>query len=307
MPKMHIEKSTAIDAPVNKVYATLNDLNKWQAWSPWLIMEPEATVDVSEDGKSYSWEGDLVGSGEMKITSEDENQRIDLDLTFLKPWKSKAKVWFEMSEEGDSTKLTWLMDSGLPFFLFWMKKMMTAFVGMDYERGLSMLKDYIETGEVPSKLDNEGLSSYSGCKYMGIKTECTIDKIGPSMQEDFGKLRGWAKENEENIADIPFSIYHKWDMVKGKVIYTSGIPIKEVPEETPEGFTTGEIPAISTYNVTHTGPFRHLGNAWSLGMTLARNKVYKSSKKVHPFETYLTEPGKVSENETVTRIHFPVK
>ena len=31
--------------------------------------------------------------------------------------------------------------------------MMEAFIGMDYDRGLLMLKDLVEKGSVPSKLD----------------------------------------------------------------------------------------------------------------------------------------------------------
>ncbi len=307
MPKMHIEKSISIKAPIEKVFNTLNDYNNWKAWSPWLIMEPEAKVTVENEGKSYSWEGNLVGSGEMKITSEDPNIALHMDLTFLKPWKSKAKVWFEFNEDDGGTKVTWLMDSSLPFFMFWMKKMMTAFVGMDYERGLNMLKDLIETGNVPSKLENEGISAFGGCQYVGIKTDCSIEDIGAKMSADLGVLGKWAEEHKDLIGDVPFSVYHKWDMVNRKVQYTSGIPLKEKVSEIPEGSFIGEIPAMKTYNIKHTGPYKHLGNAWSSGMMQMRGKVFKSSKKHHPFERYANDPMEVAENDLITEIHFPVK
>ncbi len=66
MPKMHIKKSVNIKAPVEKVYSKLNDFNHWTAWSPWLIMDPQATVTIAEDAKSYEWEGERVGSGKRK-------------------------------------------------------------------------------------------------------------------------------------------------------------------------------------------------------------------------------------------------
>ena len=75
-----------------------------------------------------------------------------MDLTFLKPWKSQAKVAFYLKEEGASTQVRWTIDSGIPFFLFWMKKQMEIFVGMDYDRGLTMLKDLVETGSSNSTL-----------------------------------------------------------------------------------------------------------------------------------------------------------
>ena len=53
MPKMHIQKSIEINAPVEKVFSILNDFNNWSSWSPWLIMDKNATVDVEEGGKAY--------------------------------------------------------------------------------------------------------------------------------------------------------------------------------------------------------------------------------------------------------------
>lgn len=307
MPKMHISKSVMIDAPAEKILPAINDFDHWGKWSPWLIMEPEATVKVAEDKKSYSWQGKRVGEGKMSITNENGKKSIDYDLTFLKPWKSEAKVRFELTPQGEQTKVTWLMDSSLPFFLFWMKKMMEAFVGMDYERGLVMLKDYVETGEVPSKLGFDGVDHYKGCEYVGIKTECTMKNVGPSMEKDFEKLSVWIKENGNNVADKPFSIYHKYDMVNEKIVYTSGIPVKKVPSNAPSGMITGSIPATSVYTISHTGPFRHLGNAWSAGYNMKQNKSFKMNKKVDTFETYISDPEKVDENELVTKVHFPVK
>jgi len=90
MPKMKIAKTKQINAPISKVFAILNDMSSWSKWSPWLIMDPDAKVEVAADNKSYSWDGDRVGSGHMKILREHDNRTVDYDLTFLKPWKSKA-------------------------------------------------------------------------------------------------------------------------------------------------------------------------------------------------------------------------
>ena len=55
MPKFHVEKSILIDAPVSKVYECVSNLNHWNKWSPWLVLEPGATFNVADDGQSYSW------------------------------------------------------------------------------------------------------------------------------------------------------------------------------------------------------------------------------------------------------------
>lgn len=307
MPKMHIDKSTTINAPVEKIYNKLGDFNHWRIWSPWLIQEPEAKVTVSNDAKSYSWEGDRIGSGNMKITAESTNRSIDYDLNFLKPWKSSAKVRFELVSKNGRTKVTWLMDSSLPIFLFWMKKMMTAFVGMDYERGLAMLKDYIEDGKVHSKLDFKGTSNYPGHTYIGIRTDCTMETLGNQMKEDFDKIWSLMDDHKDLVADNAFSIYHKWDMVHDKISYTSGVPVKSIPSELPAGMISGEIPETKVHTVRHTGPYAHLGNAWSTQYNMRRSKAFKMNKNIDPFETYVNVPGEVPDNELITEVHFAIK
>lgn len=305
MTKLRINKSIIIKASVEKVYNTINNFNHWQAWSPWLIQEPEATVKVSEDSKFYEWKGERIGSGNMKIVRENLNQSIDMDLYFLKPWKSSAKVRFEFSPQGEDTQVNWLMDSSLPFFMFFLKKMMTAFVGMDYERGLLMLKEYIEKGEVNSKLDFKGISNYEGCTYVGIQTTCKMNEMAQKMAEDFKKLEGFL--DKENIASSPFTMYHKWKFVKQTVTYTVGIPVKNVPEKVSSHFMVGQIPATQTYKLAHQGSYKHLGNAWTTMYGMQRAKIFKMNKQIKPFEIYLNDPAQVSEKEVLTEINFAVR
>ena len=306
MPKMHIERSISINAPSENVYKVISDFNDWRPWSPWLCMEPEAKVTVAADSKSYEWEGNRTGSGNMKIVQERENEYIDYDLNFIKPWKSTAKTNFTLSQEGNATKVTWVMDSSLPFFMFFMKGMMEAFVGADYERGLDMLKVYVEESEVPSKLEFVGNKSFAGGNWVGIKTSCSIDEVGARMEADFGKHRTYMEGKE--LADVQIaSIYHKWDIPKNKVSYTACAIMKEAASDVPDGFVTGTIPQVSCYVMRHVGRYQHLGNAWSTLYAMHRNKEFKPLKGVHPFELYLNNPQETPENELITDIYFPVK
>jgi DNA gyrase inhibitor GyrI len=188
-----------------------------------------------------------------------------------------------------------------------MKKIMTAYIGMDFSRGLGMLKDYLETGNVPSKLTFKGITPYAGCTYVGIRTSCTMETVGASMKSDFDTLIAWASKHKDLVNGIPFSIYHKWDIVNGKVVYTSAVPVKQIPTDLPPGSITGNIPAVLVNTITHTGTYKHLGNAWSAQYNMQQAKVFKWKKGVDPFETYVSMPGTVDENELVTEIHFPVK
>ncbi len=312
MPKVEVKRSIEIDAAPEKVFEIVSDLGKWRPWNPWLITEPEAVVEVDTKGKHYEWHGRRTGAGEMRITGEQSPHAVDLELTFLKPFKSRAKVGFRIEKNGDGARVSWTMQSSLPFFMFFMTNMMKNMIGMDYDRGLSMLKDYVETGTVPSKVEDRGESEYPGCKYVGIERECSMDEMGATMAEDFERLQRWLESSGNRPAADAFSIYRKWDLSKGRAEYTCGIPLQSLPDDLPSTFVTGEIPKLRTHVLEHIGPYRHLGNAWSTGMQMGRGKEIRVSKAHKPFETYQldpdgTLPGKASNVDTRTAIHFAVK
>ena len=306
MGKIDISRSITINASSDKIHNVLSDFNNWRPWSPWLIAEPEAKVDVNSDGKSYAWEGKRVGSGTMEILEESESH-INYDLIFLKPWKSKAKTSFLFKPNGDSTEVTWTMNCGWPFFLFFMKKQTEAFIGMDYERGLRMLKEYIEEGEVSSTLEFRGVQDYKGCNYIGITTKANIKDVGPCMAKDFTALYEWATANNVEMAGVPFSQYHKWDVVKQEVNYTAAIPIAQDVTDIPDGSKKGSLPPLKLHTVRHLGPYDHLGNAWSTVIMQQRNKEFKAKKGIHPVEFYRNDPDEVAPKDLITDVCFAVK
>jgi effector-binding domain-containing protein len=307
MPATHIERSISIKAPAKAVHNVVTDFAQWRAWSPWLITDPETKVTIAPDGKSYTWDGKRTGEGNMKILDGSTESHIKYDLEFLKPWKSQADVAFLLEEKGEETVATWTMDSSLPFFMFWMKSMMETALGMDYDRGLAMLKDYLETGSVPSLLEWEGESEFPGMTFVGIKTECRIDEVGPRMGTDFEKMHAWISNGQIKPVGAPLSQYHKWNLGKGIVAYTAAFPVESIPEDLPAGSVSGTIPRTSMYVIKHTGPYHHIGNAWSTGQAMQRAKEFQSSKSVHPFELYVSMPGEVDEKDLVTKICFPLR
>ncbi len=306
MPPIKVNRTVSINAPKEDVAKALSDFHTWKNWSPWLIMDPDAKVDVEPDGKAYKWEGKRVGSGAMKIDKEDGSDAVYCDLQFIKPFKSKAKTSFKLEQNGDSTNVTWFMDSNLPFFMFFMKKSMEAYIGNDYERGLNLLKDYVEDGEAHSKLNWIGESSIEGGKYVGITRECTTKTISKEMPKDFHKIQEIANRVGADMNKV-FSQYHKFDMVSGKAKYTVGLPVSEYPSDLDADMIKGEMPATKTYVLEHKGPYRHIGNAWATMSNMARSKEFKAIKKIAPFETYGNSPANTPENDLITHLHFAVK
>lgn len=305
MPKLIIERSVVIQAPVETVYEMVRDFKRWPEWSPWLITEREAALSFTEDGKSYAWDGKLIGSGSMERINEDANESLQMHLTMLTPWKSESDVRFNFEAVDGGTRVTWRMDGSLPWFLFFLKSMMTNLIGMDYDRGLGMLKDLSEIGTVPSLVEPCPGQSHAGCHYVGIVRYCSVAEMPDFMGEDFKKLKAYFEANDLKPSECPFTIYSKWNLSKAMVEYTACFPIEVKPDSLPNEYVFRELPQVDAYVVTHTGAYRHLGNAWSAGMCRGRQKVFKQSKKVFPFEVYVTEIDSVPDAEIVTKVYFP--
>jgi hypothetical protein len=307
MATFNVRKSLVVAAPVERVYETVRDFSKWTPWSPWLLAEPECQPKLSADGRGYSWSGEVVGAGENLIIAEDPPEVIRYRLIFLKPWKSVADVSFNFKRRGGNTEVTWSMQSSLPFFLFWMRSMMAAFIGMDYERGLLMLKDYLETGTVPSRLDFLGPTTSPPRHYLGLRNAGSIAGIGERLRHDFTRLRGWMQANGCEPAGKRFSLYHRFNCVKGTTACTAACPITRPVPRVPSGFIVGEIPEMKVYTIRHTGAYRHLGNVWAAGSMHERAKRFHQIKKLPPFEIYENEPELTDEADLETIVCFPMR
>lgn len=305
MPKMFVSKSIDINAPKDKIKSVLTDFSQWRPWSPWMVLEPEATMSIAPDGKSYSWEGNRVGSGEMKRLSE-EGDRINFDLMFLKPWKSHATPYFLLDEKNGTTTVTWNMDSSMPFFMFFMTKMMETMIGMDFERGLKMLKDYMEKGEVRAELEFIDKEDFKGTKYIGIRKTVSMDKMGEEMQKDIDAI-GQQLMDSGLLNDLVFTQYHKFKMVKGIAEYTTAFGVTDYPDNLPDGWIKGELPAKKLRTVRLKGSYDHLGNAWSAVQNIMRSKGVKPDRSFHPVEFYRNSPAEVSEEELITDVSFALK
>ncbi len=158
MPRYQLDRSIVIGASPERVYEIIADFGTWTTWSPWLIVEPTTRVTVSKDpaalGSTYAWQGEITGHGELEHKKLIVGELVDDELRFLKPFKATCQTAFKLTREQSGTRVTWTMDGTIPWFLFWMIPMFKTLIGMDYMRGLTMLKDLIESGTMTGGLMN---------------------------------------------------------------------------------------------------------------------------------------------------------
>lgn len=295
MPKIPISRTQVIASPIEKVFEVLRDIHSCPDWSPWLIADPDFKLDVQND--YYSWEGAISGSGRMDLVRDEANESITYDLSFVKPWKSQARIHISLAVKGDATEVTWTLEHSLSFFLFWKKKSIQAYLEVDYDRGFLMLKDLIETGSVPSHLEFLGREPSPSFVAVGIKRSGSMNGFEQDIETSYKEVKDYYPEGQV------FSVYYTWDLVRKEVAYFIGVRLDKTPGVIPDGMELINVPGMEVYALRHRGPYSHLSNGWSAGRMHGRAKIFRQSKRFPPFEIYEDENWE----EPVVKICLPMK
>ncbi len=148
--EFRVTRTAMINAPTETIFSHVNNLHKWEAWSPWAKMDTDAKMAFQGPAEGvdaqFSWEGKKTGQGSMIITESRPSTFVQYRLEFLKPMKGTNTVEFSLRPEGNATEVSWTMYG--PNTL--MGKIMSVFmncekmVGDQYEEGLRNLKQVAE-------------------------------------------------------------------------------------------------------------------------------------------------------------------
>lgn len=152
MPDFAISRSVRIDADPSRILPLIVDFREWPGWSPWEGLDPALERRYSGAGSGvgarYAWSGNSkAGQGSMEITGASEN-RVELDLSFVKPFKATNRVRIDLTRAEDTTEVTWTMSGrqGLFGAAFFRLLSMEKSLGEDFLRGLTELKRQVEQG-----------------------------------------------------------------------------------------------------------------------------------------------------------------
>ncbi len=314
MPTLVVKRSVLIEQTPAVLAESLTDFRRWPLWSPWLCQEPDAKVTYEGDkgatGSGYAWDGVRVGAGRMQLVDQ-TSERINYELTFLKPWKSEARVAFDLDAESEGhTQVTWSMRSSLPFFLFFMRRSFETFVGLDYERGLRMLKELEETGTVLSRSElATATASLPACHYLALDASGSLSDISSVMEAGYATL-----EQQMNQAGIQqdgaaFCHYTKMNPMRDQWTYTMGIPVNVADSTQPtDSLDIRERAAMSPcVHVAHHGRYEHLGNAWATAFGAIRANKQKHARRIGGFEIYQKMPSSPDAGDAVTDIMVPLR
>lgn len=161
---IHVERNVVINQKQDVLFNYVNDLTKWNTWSPWHELDT-TTIYVfagpaSGEGATMKWESKNknVGKGSMKFVEVKPDSLIREELNFME--QGVANSYFRFSPSGEGTNMVWGFDveAGANPLMRIMGKFMDGMIGKDFEKGLATLKKTLESMPAPASTDTTKVS-----------------------------------------------------------------------------------------------------------------------------------------------------
>jgi hypothetical protein len=151
-----VSRGATMSAPAAAIFPHVNDLKKWETWSPWAGLDPDAKYafqgPAAGQGAAMTWDGNSqVGAGKLAIIESRPNELVRYRLDFYKPMAGTSEAEFSFAPEGGQTRVTWTMTGKNNFIA----KAMCLFMDLDqmvggqFEKGLASLRAIAEAASKP--------------------------------------------------------------------------------------------------------------------------------------------------------------
>ncbi len=147
-----VERSTIIGNTRDAVYTKLNSMQRFNDWSPWFQMDPNAKYQFSGpqegQGSKMAWDSEdpKLGAGTLEIVDNQYPSMIKTELFFGQD-PNPGYATFRIEEiTFKQTKVTWTFsaDFGNNLIGRYIGLMMEEQVGTVYQQGLDNLKIQLE-------------------------------------------------------------------------------------------------------------------------------------------------------------------
>lgn len=146
-----VQREKVINAKPEVVYSQVNGFKKWEPWSPWLQADKSIkntyTGPDEGVGNKVNWTSN-DGDGSMEIIEVVPNQFIRTRLAFNDFTPFEGHFTFEPVEGG--TKMVWMDTGNVGYIGRWMTVFADKMMGPDFEKGLTNLKQYVESLPEPT-------------------------------------------------------------------------------------------------------------------------------------------------------------
>lgn len=145
-----VERQVTINKPEEQVFDYIKYVKNQQKFSVWSKMDPNMKQEFrGTDGtvgfvSAWDSEDGGVGKGEQEIVAIKENERVDFQLRFIKPFPSTSPAYMATEGQGNATTVTWGFQGHMDYPFNFMNLFMPSMLGKDLQAGLNNLKQIME-------------------------------------------------------------------------------------------------------------------------------------------------------------------
>ena len=149
----NVQRSITINKPRQEVFAYIKYLRNQDNYNKWVMTDPHKLMTYrgtdGTEGFASAWDSDIkqAGKGEQNIKKIIKDERIDIQVVFIKPFAGVADTYMAMqSVTNNSTSVKWNFDSRMsyPMNIMLLFVNMDKILGADLETSLNNLKNVLE-------------------------------------------------------------------------------------------------------------------------------------------------------------------
>lgn len=308
-----VSASIEIDARPATVFALVNDFRRVSLWSPWANSDPNARFLYSGAsrgvGAIVTWDGAIIGSGSQIITESRPYEYVGIDIN---PGEAgAAKSWFTLAPGVGTTIVTWSFeaDYGMNIVGRYFASMLGAVVARDYSSGLAALKELAESLPAADFSDIEIehiVVTAADFAYLSTTSRPEPAAISAALGKAYFQILGFMDDNHLSDAGAPLSITRRFN--GSELAFDAAIPVRGITESTPRdgpGVRIGRSYEGPVVRVGHTGSYKSLAethrkiSAYLAALGIERNGA--------AWESYVSDPGNVPEEELLTYVYYPIR
>ncbi|MCX2742460.1 SRPBCC family protein [Mangrovivirga sp. M17] len=145
-----LERIVAVKATPEEIYPHISDLKKFNEWSPWYKLDPDAVYSFIGSGNGIGsimkWESKKrdVGNGQMEIIEIKPNESVTMEMYFGQDDVPAYATLALLPINATETEVSWNFESEMTGFSKLFGLMMETMLGPSYEEGLNNLKNTVE-------------------------------------------------------------------------------------------------------------------------------------------------------------------
>jgi len=137
----------------DNVFDYIRHLKNQDNYSKWVMVDPDMAKNYrgtdGSPGFVYAWDGNnQAGKGEQEIKSIKENERIDIELRFERPFKGIANAnMITQPAPDNNTQVRWTMTGRNPYPMNLMHMLIKGTLMKDMDASLANLKNILENNK----------------------------------------------------------------------------------------------------------------------------------------------------------------